>query len=56
MHGRVGKTQRTQAEDKYLFRHNSTLLWMLEVTTIIPNTPDYQLVVWAPLNEESAEY
>lgn len=38
------------------FREDGTLLWMLEVTTIIPNTPDYQLVVWAPLNEESAEY
>ncbi len=38
------------------FRTDDTLLWMLEVTTIIPNTPDYQLIVWVPLNKESAEY
>lgn len=38
------------------FREDSTLLWMLEVSTMIPNTPDYQLIVWVPLNEDSAEY
>lgn len=38
------------------FRQDETLLWMLEVSTIIPNTPDYQLIVWVPLNEDSAEY
>ncbi|MEW6649093.1 MAG: hypothetical protein AB1453_02770 [Chloroflexota bacterium] len=38
------------------FRQDNTLLWMLEVSTIIPNTPDYQLIVWVPLNEDSAEY
>lgn len=38
------------------FREDDTLLWMLEVSTIIPNTPDYQLIVWVPLNEDSAEY
>lgn len=38
------------------FRQDDTLLWMLEVSTTIPNTPDYQLIVWVPLNEDSAEY
>jgi len=38
------------------FRHDGTLLWMLEVHTIIPNTPNYRLIVWVPLNEDSAEY
>jgi hypothetical protein len=38
------------------FRQDDTLLWMLEVSTTIPNTPGYQLIVWVPLNEDSAEY
>jgi hypothetical protein len=38
------------------FRMDGTLLWMLEVSTLIPNTADYQLIVWVPLNEDSAEY
>ncbi|GAP16124.1 hypothetical protein LARV_03920 [Longilinea arvoryzae] len=38
------------------FRQDGTLLWMLEVSTMIPNTPDYTLIVWVPLNEDAAEY
>lgn len=38
------------------FRYDNTLLWMLELSTTIPNTPGYQLIVWVPLNEDSAEY
>jgi hypothetical protein len=38
------------------FRQDDTLLWMLEVSTTIPHTPNYQLIVWVPLNEDSAEY
>lgn len=38
------------------FREDGTLLWMLEVSTQIPNTPGYQLIVWVPLNGDSAEY
>lgn len=38
------------------FREDDTLLWMLEVSTIIPNSPNYHLIVWVPLNEDSAEY
>lgn len=38
------------------FRDDGTLLWMLEVSTLIPNTPNYTLIVWVPLNEDAAEY
>lgn len=38
------------------YRDDGTLLWMLEVSTAIPNTPGYQLIVWVPLNEDAAEY
>lgn len=38
------------------FRQDGTLLWMLEVSTMIPNTPNYTLIVWVPLNEDAAEY
>jgi hypothetical protein len=38
------------------FRTDGTLLWMLEVSTMIPSTPDYTLIVWVPLNEDAAEY
>jgi hypothetical protein len=38
------------------FRDDGTLLWMLEVSTQIPNTADYHLIVWVPLNSDSAEY
>lgn len=38
------------------FRQDGTLLWMLEVSTIIPNTPNFNLIVWVPLNEDAAEY
>ncbi len=38
------------------FREDGTLLWMLEVSTMIPATPDYTLIVWVPLNEDAAEY
>lgn len=38
------------------FRQDGTLLWMLELSTIIPNTKNYRLITWMPLNEDSAEY
>ncbi|HHX09184.1 MAG TPA: hypothetical protein GX730_07150 [Chloroflexi bacterium] len=38
------------------FRQDGTLLWMLELYTIIPHTNNYRLVTWMPLNEDSAEY
>jgi hypothetical protein len=54
------QSQQTYAESMGIpvpfFRHDGTLLWMLEVSTMIPNTPDYRLIVWVPLNEDAAEY
>lgn len=38
------------------FRQDGTLLWMLELSTLIPNTANYRLISWMPLNEDSAEY
>jgi len=38
------------------FRADGTLLWMLEVSSLIPNTDNYRLIVWVPLNQDSAEY
>jgi len=38
------------------FRPDGTLLWMLELSTVISNTNNYRLISWMPLNEDSAEY
>jgi hypothetical protein len=38
------------------FRDDGTLLWMLEVSSLIPGTDDYRLVLWSPLNAASDEY
>jgi hypothetical protein len=38
------------------FRKDETLLWMLELRTTIPNTKNFSLITWMPLNEDTAEY
>lgn len=38
------------------FRDDGTLLWMLEVSSIIPDTDNYRLILWTPLNASSDEY
>lgn len=38
------------------FRQDGTLLWMLEVNSVIPNTENFRLIAWIPLTQDSAEY
>ena len=38
------------------YRDNGTLLWTLELSTIIPNTNNYHLIMWAPLNNKTGVY
>ena len=38
------------------FREEGTLLWMLEVISIIPDTDNFRLILWTPLNASSDEY
>ncbi|HOG46218.1 MAG TPA: hypothetical protein PLJ35_12245 [Anaerolineae bacterium] len=38
------------------FRPDGTLLWMLEVSVLVSGTDQYQMILWHPLNGDSAEY
>lgn len=38
------------------FREDGTLLWMLEVSSIIPDSDNFRLILWSPLNASSDEY
>jgi hypothetical protein len=38
------------------YREDGTLLWMLEVSSLIPDTDNYRLILWTPLNAITDEY
>lgn len=38
------------------FRQDGTLLWMLEVSSVIPDTNNLRLILWTPLNASTDEY
>lgn len=38
------------------YRSDGTLLWMLEVSSLIPDTDNYRLILWTPLNAIADEY
>jgi hypothetical protein len=38
------------------YREDGTLLWMLEVSSLIPDTDNYRLILWTPLNANTDEY
>jgi len=38
------------------FRTDGTLLWMLEVSSVIPGPEGFRLILWSPLNEATDEY
>lgn len=38
------------------FREDGTLLWMLEVSSVIPDTNNLRLILWTPLNASTDEY
>lgn len=38
------------------FRTDGTLLWMYEVSALIPGTDNYRLIVWTPVDENTSEY
>ena len=38
------------------FRADGTLLWMLEVSVLVSDTDQYQMILWYPLSVDAAEY
>ncbi len=38
------------------FRQDNTLIWMLEVSAPLPDTQNYQLILWSPMTEDSDSY
>jgi len=38
------------------FRPDGTLLWMFEVSAVIPGTKNLRLIVWSPVDENTSEY
>jgi len=38
------------------FRKDGTLLWMMELSTVISNTDGFHLIIWTPLDRDSSIY
>jgi hypothetical protein len=38
------------------FRRDGTLLWMMELSTVISNTDGYRLIIWTPTDHDSNMY
>lgn len=38
------------------FRPDGTLLWMFEVSAVIPSAQNLRLIVWSPVDENTSEY
>lgn len=38
------------------FRKDDTLLWMMELNTVISNTDGYRLIIWTPIDHDSNLY